>query len=273
MFNFLSENIFLTNAILAAVLASVACGVNGTFIVVKRISYVGGGIAHAVMGGLGIAYFFNFNPLIGAAAFAIVSAVLIGLVKLKIKQNEDIAISALWAVGMAVGIIFAQLTPGYSVDLLSFLFGNILMVTKESLRILLILDLAIVIFTFIFFRQIVYVIFDEEYAALRGIKVNLIYTSLLISIALSVVVLVQTVGIILAIALLTLPSASASMFSNNLMKIIFLSILFILVFAAVGLSFAFYANIPAGAAIILAAGLGYLLTFFLKQISKKVMAK
>ena len=269
MMNFLSDNFFLANAVLAAVLASVACGINGTFIVVKRISYVGGGIAHAVMGGLGIAYFLNFNPLIGAAVFAVVSAILIGFVKLKIKQNEDIAISALWAVGMAIGIIFAQLTPGYNVDLLSFLFGNILMVTRESLWILLILDVVIVIFTFVFFRQIVYVIFDEEYAELRGIKVNLIYTSLLISIALSIVVLVQTVGIILSIALLTLPSAIGSLFSNNLLKIMALSILFILIFVFTGLAFSFYANLPAGASIILAAGLGYLIAFFIKQNAKR----
>lgn len=147
-----SNYTFITNAVIAGLLSSIACGISGTFIVVKKISYLSGGIAHAIVGGLGIAYFLGINPLYGALAFAVVSALLIGTVKLKLKQNEDTIISALWAVGMSVGLIFAYLTPGYNVNLLSYLFGNILLVSRESLFIMLFLDILITGVVFIFYK-------------------------------------------------------------------------------------------------------------------------
>jgi len=273
IFSIFTEYGFIQNALLAGILSSIACGITGTFVVVKKISYIGGGIAHAVMGGLGIAYFWGINPLFGALAFALISALLIGLVKLKLKQNEDTVISALWAIGMAIGIIFAYLTPGYNVDLLSFLFGNILMVSGESLWLLIVLDLIIFLLVLIFYKQFIYVCFDEEYAALRGINVDFIYLMLLAMVALTVVILVQTVGLILVIALLTLPSAIALMFSNSIWKIMLMSILLIIIFIFAGFTLSFSANLPSGASIILIAGICYLFAFGingLRNLNKKL---
>lgn len=259
---------FLTNSIIAVILSSIACGITGTFVVVKKISYIGGGIAHAVMGGLGIAYFIGVNPIYGALVFSVFAAILIGYVKLKLKQNEDTMISALWAVGMATGIIFAYLTPGYNVNLLSFLFGNVLMISSESLWLLLILDLIIAGFVFVYYKQLIFITFDEEYAAVRGINVNLLTILLLIMVALTIVILVQTVGLILVIALLTLPSAIAGMFSDTLYKMIFLSIGLILLFSLGGLALAFGVNLPSGASIILMAGAGYLAALAGKSVAR-----
>lgn len=263
--NAILNNTFLQNALIAGVLSSIACGITGSFVVVKRISYVGGGIAHAVMGGLGIAYFLNINPLYGALVFAIVAAGIIALVKLKFNNSEDTIISALWAIGMAIGIIFAYITPGYNVDLLSFLFGNILMVSSETLLFLILLDVFIISVLFIFYRQLVYVCFDEEYASLRGINIELIYTLLLTLIALTVVILVQSVGLILVIALLTLPSAISALFSRSIFRMILISILLILSFTLVGFFFAFSYNLPSGATIILISGLGYIAALAIKK--------
>lgn len=259
------NNTFLQNALLAAVLSSIACGITGSFVVVKRISYVGGGIAHAVMGGLGIAYFLNFNPLYGALSFAIVAAGIISFVKLKLHNSEDTVISALWSIGMAIGIIFAYITPGYNVDLLSFLFGNILMVSTETIWFLIILDIFIIAIVFIFYRQLVYVCFDEEYATLRGINTELIYTLLLTLIALTVVILVQSVGLILVIALLTLPSAISALYSKSIFRMILISILLILTFTFIGFIFAFNYNLPSGATIILISGIGYFIALGIKK--------
>ena len=269
LLTFLTDYTFIQNAIIAGLLSSIACGVSGTFVVVKKISYLSGGIAHAIVGGLGIAYFLGINPIYGALVFAIVSALLIGTVKLKMKQNEDTLISALWAVGMSIGLIFAYLTPGYNVNLLSYLFGNILLVSSESIMLMIILDVLISVVVIIYYKQFIYVCFDEEYAYLRGINVELIYILLLIIISLTIVVLVQSVGLVLVIALLTLPSSIARMFSNTIWKMILISILLIQLFTFIGFAFSFTTNLPSGASIILAAGLGYLFSFFIQSFLLK----
>jgi len=266
IFYFITQHLFIQNAILAGILSGIACGITGTYVVVKKISYISGGIAHAVMGGLGIAYFLQINPLLGALVFAIVAAVLIGTVRLSFKQNEDTVISALWSIGMAIGIIFTYLTPGYNVDLLSFLFGNILMVSRANLLVLLVLNVVIGGIVFIFYRQFKYVCFDEEYARLRGIRVSRIYLLLLSLIALTVVILIQTVGLILIIALLTLPASIATLFSKNMGKIMLLAIVFSILFTQTGLLLSFSLNLPSGASIILVAGLAYLLTMGIRQL-------
>ena len=263
--SFLTDNLFIQHAVIASVLSSIACGITGTFVVVKKISYIAGGIAHAVVGGLGIAYFLNFNPLIGALVFAVVAALAIGLVKLRLRQNEDTVISALWAIGMAVGLIFAYLTPGYNVNLLSFLFGNILMVTAESNLILLLLDILIVLLVLLFYKQFVYLSFDEEYTKIRGVKVESLYLLMLVIVALTVVILVQTVGLILVIALITLPSAIALMFSKSILRMIAVSMLLILIFNLVGLYVSLTLNLPTGASIILITGIGYLSAVAIKR--------
>lgn len=257
---------FMQNALIAGVLASLASGIVGSYVVVKRITFISGGIAHAVLGGMGLAYYLGADPLRGAVAATVLSAVLLGLVNLKAKQHEDTIIGALWAVGMAVGIIFMSLTPGYNVDLMSFLFGNILMVTDTVLQALIVLDSAILLIVVVFYRQFMLVVFDEEQARLRGLSVELLYILLLCLIALTVVILMKIVGLILVIALLTLPAAVAGLFTARLSRMMILASLLSLVFTAAGLIISYNLNLPSGAVIVVTAGLGYLAALGLKQL-------
>ena len=164
---------FMQHALLAGILASLACGITGTFVVIKRMSFVTGGIAHTALGGVGIAFYFGVDPVLGALAAAILSAIILGMVTIKVKEQSDTAIGALWAIGMAVGIVFISRTPGYHVNLMTYLFGNILMVSAEDLLILLYLDLGIIMMVFIFFRMFVAISFDEVYSSLNGVKLML----------------------------------------------------------------------------------------------------
>jgi zinc transport system permease protein len=249
---------FVRHALAAAVLSSIACGMTGTFVVVKRLSYLGGGIAHAVLGGLGIAVFLGISPVLGALAFAIAAALLIGRASLRHGQQEDTAISAIWAVGMAIGIICISLTSGYATVLQSYLFGNILMVTGKSLLLLGALDCVIACVVILLYHQLVAVSFDREYAALRGMRSDALYLLILCLVAIAVVVLIQTVGIILVIALLSLPAASARLFSRSTGFMMAWSVALSLIFTFTGLALSFAANLPSGASIILVAGAGYL---------------
>ena len=256
---------FIQNAIWASVLSGIACGITGTFVVVKKINYLAGGIAHAVMGGVGIAYYLNVDPLAGALVFALLSAFFIGSVKLHFRQNEDTMIGAMWATGMAIGIIFMYLTPGYNANLLSFLFGNILMVSRENLFILAALDLTVIIIVAIFYRQLIYVAFDEEYAALRDIRVDFISLLLLAMVALTVVILIQAVGLILVIALLSLPAAIARVYVKSVGRMILYAICLGIFFSLAGLYLSFLLNIPSGASIIVIAGIGYMLALAISR--------
>lgn len=250
---------FMQNAVFAGVLASLASGLIGTYVVVKRITFISGGIAHTVLGGMGVAYYLGVDPLAGAIVAALGAAVLLGFVNVKAKQHEDTIIGALWAVGMAVGIVFMSLTPGYNVDLMSFLFGNILMVTNPVLRILIYLDLSIILLVTVFYRQFLLIAFDEEHARLRGLPVTFLYILLLCLIALTVVILIKIVGLIMVIALLTLPAAIAGLFTHTLGYMMGAATGLSLVFTLGGLAVAYNLDLPAGAVIVIIAGLAYLL--------------
>jgi zinc transport system permease protein len=258
---------FMQNAVIIGLLASVACGVMGTYVVVKRIVFISGGISHTVLGGMGIAYYYGYNPIHGAVVSALVAAVVIGLVSLRYHQYEDTIIGALWAIGMAVGILFIYKTPGYSIDLMSYLFGNILMVKKESVYLLASLDALIVVLVFLFYKRFLAVCFDEEYSRLQGIGVVTTYLLLLCLIALTVVILIQVVGIILVIALLTLPAATARYYARSLVQMMFVASVLGAVFTTSGLIVSYQPNLPAGATIILIAGLAYLLATAFKGLS------
>lgn len=268
-FQALSNYGFLQNALFAGLLASVSCGVMGTYVVVKRISFIAGGIAHSVLGGMGIAYFFQGNPIFGAIVAAIVSALIIGWINLRQEEHADTIIAAIWAIGMAIGVIFISKTPGYNADLMSYLFGNILMVASEQLWLMIILNLIVIATVLIFFKQFLAVCFDEEYARLRGVNVELYYLLLLVSVAITVVLLIQIVGLILVIALLTLPAAIASQYQDSLLKIMVLAIILGAVFTAAGLAVSYQPDLPAGATIILIAGSVYLVSTVGKIIFTK----
>lgn len=265
-FQALAQYNFMQNAVMAGALASVASGIIGTYVVVKRITFISGGIAHAVLGGMGLAYYLGADPLHGAMAAAVISAVLLGFVNLRAKQHEDTIIGALWAVGMAVGIIFMSLTPGYNVDMMSFLFGNILMVTDPVLRMLIVLDVAILAVVAVFYRQFTLVAFDEEQAHLRALPVEFLYILLLCLIALTVVILIKIVGLILVIALLTLPAAVAGLFTARLSRMMVAASLLSLFFTLTGLIISYSLNLPAGAVIVIIAGLGYLTALASKKL-------
>src|SRR5699024_8622267 len=200
----LTTTTFLQNALVAGALASLGCGIVGSFVVVKRIGFLAGGIAHTVLGGMGVAYYLGGSPLIGALGAALLAALLIGWVSLRWREREDTLISALWSVGMAVGVIFISRTPGYNVDLMSYLFGNILMVSQGQLYLMMAVDVVIIVTMVLFYKQFLAISFDEEFARLRGVSVTFFYLLLLCMVALTVVLLVQVVGLILVIALLVL---------------------------------------------------------------------
>ena len=260
---------FMQNAVIIGLLASVACGVMGTYVVVKRIVFISGGISHAVLGGMGIAYYYGYHPIHGAVVSALVAAVVIGLVSVRYHQYEDTIIGALWATGMAVGILFIYKTPGYSIDLMSYLFGNILMVKRESVYLLASLDALIIVLVFLFYKRFLAVCFDEEYSELQGIGVVTTYLLLLCLIALTVVILIQVVGIILVIALLTLPAATARYYARSLVQMMILASFLGAVFTTSGLIVSYQPNLPAGATIILIAGLAYLLATVSKGLASR----
>ncbi|HNU84435.1 MAG: metal ABC transporter permease [Pseudomonadota bacterium] len=256
---------FLQHALLVGALAGVACGIIGSYVVTKKISTIAGSISHTVLGGLGAARYCQvvhgwdwFHPLYGAVLAALIAALVIGLVGMKARQREDTVIGALWAVGMAAGILFISRTPGYSEDLMSYLFGSILMVSAGDLWLIAGLDLFVVVVAALFYNQFLAVCFDEEFARLRGVRVEGFYLLLLCMTALTVVLLVTVVGIIMVIAIITLPAAVAGEFTKRLWHMMLLSALLTVAFTTAGLALSYGPDLPAGATIIAVAGTVYL---------------
>ena len=256
---------FLQNALFTGILASVACGIIGTYIVIRRISYIADGIAHTVLGGMGAALYlhkvYHWHGVVllhGALVAAVIAAVIIGLVSLWAKQREDTVISAVWAVGMAAGIIFISRTPGYNEDLMGYLFGNILMVSGSDLWMLAGLDAVIVAVGLLFYNQFLAVCFDQEFARVRGLRVELFYLLLLGLAALTVVVLATVVGIVMVIALLTLPIAVAALFSTTMWRMMIISAILCVIFTTSGLVLSYGPDYPAGATTIIIAGAVYI---------------
>ena len=271
-FTDLTRYSFLQNGLAAGLLAGVACGVVGSYVVTRRLTYLAGGIAHCVLGGLGAAAWLRkvhgltwLDPLYGALAAAVLSAVVIGWVSLRAAEREDTAISALWAVGMATGLIFISRTPGYNEDLMSYLFGNILLVSRGDLWLLAGLDAVVLVITLIYHNRFVAVCFDEEFARLRGLRVEFYYLLLLCLVALTVVLLISVVGIVLVIALLALPAAIAGRFTRSLVQMMLAAGLLSMAFTTGGLAASYSPGLPAGALTIVIAGGAYLLVMFLSR--------
>ncbi|MFC1561745.1 metal ABC transporter permease [candidate division KSB1 bacterium] len=244
---------FMRHALLAGLLTSIACGVIGSLVVVNKIVFISGGVAHAAYGGIGIAFFLGISPLIGAGVFALFIALLIGIITLNDKESSNTVIGVLWAAGMAVGIIFIDMTPGYNVDLLSYLFGSILTVPRSDLLLMLVLDIVIVLTVTLFYKDLLAMSYDEEFASLRGIPVNILYLVLLGLVALTVVMTIRVVGLILVIALLTIPTYIAEKYAASLGKMMFWAFLLSTLFTFSGLWFSFTFNITSGASIIIVA--------------------
>lgn len=257
---------FMQYALAACLLASIGCGSIGAYVVIKRIGFVAGGIAHTVLAGLGAAYFFGAAPVHGAIVAALAAAVVIGWIKLRWRAEEDVLIAATWSAGMAIGILFIARTPGYAVDLSSYLFGNILLVTDTDLVLMAVLDMFIISVILLFNRQFLAIAFDEEFARLRGINLEFFYIFLLCIVALTVVLLVQIVGLILVMALLVLPAAAAAQFVTSVTRMMLLAMALSAVVTLAGLCVSFVADLPAGATMVLAAGLLYGSALALRRI-------
>ena len=241
---------FFQNAIGAAILASISCGIIGTYIVARRIVFISGGITHASFGGIGIAWFLGLNPVLGAAIFGVFSALGIEWVSKKTDVRQDSVIGILWAFGMALGIIFIYMTPGYAPNLMSYLFGSILTVSSLDLYLLSALCvLTILVFTFMM-RPIIYVAFDESYAQTHKAPVQFLNYLMIALVALAIVLNIRVVGIILVISFLTIPQTIANMFTQDFVKMIFGAIGFGVLGSLLGLFMAYKLNVPSGATII-----------------------
>jgi zinc transport system permease protein len=258
---------FFQNALIVAVLASIAAGVIGTYIVVKRMSLISGSIAHTAFGGLGISYFLNANPLIGGVIFSLISAVSIALFRKNARNRIDTLLSFLWATGMAIGLVFIFLTPGYATDLFTYLFGNILLVSRFDLYMILLLDIFILAIVYLMYNSFLAVTFDEEYSETRNMPVTLVNMILFALIALTIIATIRVVGIVLMIAILTIPAATAQMFHKTVKKIMITSSLITLFASISGLFISYYLNFATGPIIVLIISAVYLCGIFLSKLN------
>jgi zinc transport system permease protein len=255
---------FVQHALIAGILVSLAAGIIGSLIVVNRMVFLAGGIAHTSYGGIGLAVYFGLPIFLGASLFAVGAALLLAALTLNKRHHMDTFIGLIWAVGMAIGVIFVDLTPGYNVDLMSYLFGSILSVSSEDLYFMGALLALILFVIFFWYRDILAVSYDSEYAQLRGVNIKFFYTLILILSALTVVVAIKVVGLILVIAMLTIPVYIAEKLSNSLYTMMIYSGLIATLFTLAGLWFSYTYNLTSGASIIIvsAVSLGAFLLFY-----------
>ena len=279
-FQALQTNPLLLAAFFAGLAASVVSGIIGSYIVVKRIVFIGGSISHSVLSGIGFCIWLErakgiswISPLYGALAAAILSALIIGWIHLNYRQREDSAIAAIWSIGMAVGILFISQTPGFNVELTNFLIGNILWVSKTDLVILGLLDIGVILIILCLHKRLLAICFDEEQARLQGQPVNALYLLLLILIAISIVLLIQVVGIVLVMTMLTIPAAIANLLTSSLSKMMVLAILISSLFCFSGNAIAYYFDWPTGATIALIAGFIYVISLALARNGKRPLTQ
>jgi len=256
---------FMRNALAAGVLVSFACGIIGTYVVINRIVFLSGGIAHAAYGGIGLGYFLGINPIIGAIIFSLGASLGMGMVHRKTGERSDTIIGVMWAIGMAIGIIFLDMSPGYKADLMSYLFGSILAVPQSDLIIMLVLNVIILVLVALYYKELQAISFDETFAFVVNVPVNRLYLMLVCLVGLTVVMTMRIVGLIMVIALLTMPPAIAGLFVNDMKRMMGLSILLSILFTFVGLLLSYYLNLTSGATIILVAGVSYFISFMIKN--------
>lgn len=261
---------FFQHALLGSLFASIACGIIGTYIVTRRLVFISGGITHASFGGIGIGLYSGVSPLLTAALFSILSAFGVEWLSKRSDMREDSAIAVFWTFGMAIGIIFSFLAPGFTPDLSSFLFGNILTITRTDILLLALLSIALAIFFSLFLRPIIAIAFDREFARSQRMPVVAFEYILMMFIALTIVSCLRMVGIVLAISLLTLPQMTANLFTHSFKRIIFLSIALGYIGCLGGLLLSYQLQVPSGAAIIFVSILIYAAAKVYKQVSKRL---
>ncbi len=264
----LFEYQFLQNAVWASLLASIVCGIMGVIIVEKKLVMMSGGIAHTSYGGVGLGYLLGFEPILGAFVISLLAALGIAYIKRHGGTHSDVVIGLFWSMGMALGILFIGLAPGYPPDLTSYLFGNILSVTQSDLVWMLLLSVIVMVIVISFFSYWKSYLFDDEFATIVGIKTSFLEYLLFILIAMAVVVLIRVVGIVLVLALFTAPTAVASLVSKQLSERMVWATFFGIFFSLMGLMISYQLNISSGAAIVLVASLVYLLAYVGVVLSK-----
>lgn len=263
---------FFQRVLVAGLLASVACGVIGTYVVAKRIASLSGGLSHAAFGGVGLGYWAGFPPMLGAAGFGLAAALVVGVAHRRVGSGIDTLVSMVWSIGMALGILFVSLAPGYAPDLLSYLFGSLLFVPWDYVGLVAALDLVILVAVVLLHRSFEAVCFDEEFAEIAGVPAEPIFLALLGLSALAVVTLIRVVGVILAIALLTIPAATVRPWVTTLRSMMVASVLLCAVaitaglFGSYGLSAHFDVSVPPGPLIILLAAAGYALSALARRV-------
>ncbi|MEA3477591.1 MAG: metal ABC transporter permease [Bacteroidota bacterium] len=260
---------FMKNALMAGLLTSVICGIIGTFVVVNRIAFLAGGIAHAAYGGIGLAFFLGLPYILGTLGFTLFAALIMAAVTLKAKERADTFIGVLWAGGMGLGVLLLDLTPGYNVDLMSYLFGSILTVPKSDLWQMLVMCLSVGLIVIFFYNDFLAMSYDEEFAQLRGVPVKGLYFLLIGMIALSIVMIIRVVGLILVIALLTIPPYIAEKHARSLRMMMLISTLLCCMFTMTGLWLSYIFNLTSGATIIMVAVAAFFISFLVQHLKTK----
>ncbi|MBN2557912.1 MAG: metal ABC transporter permease [Clostridia bacterium] len=260
---------FMQNALIAAVLASIVTGIIGTIAIEKRLISMSGGIAHASFGGIGFGYLAGFEPIWGGLAFAVGSSILISRLSKNTKMKSDTMTGILWSFGMALGILFISLAPGYMPDMTSYLFGDILSVSTSSIIYMLIFTIIISFVFIMLYHHLIIYLFDEEYSKARGINTRLLEWVVYIMIPVGIMVLIKIVGIILTIALMTIPVSIAKLYFKSYGRVILASIIISMVFCITGLTLSYYINIPSGVCIIVISTLIYLVLLFMRRRLQK----
>lgn len=263
---------FFQHALLGSLLASIACGIIGTYIVTRRLVFISGGITHSSFGGIGLGLYTGISPILSAALFSVISAFGIEWLGKRKDMREDSAIAVFWTLGMAVGIMFSFLSPGFAPDLSAYLFGNILTITLADLILLGVVSFFIIFFFVLFIHPIIYIAFDREFARSQGIPVALFEYILMMFIALTIVSCLRMVGIVLVISLLTVPQMTANLFTNNFKRIIWYSIGIGYLGCLGGLFISYYINVPSGASIIFFSILIYACCKLCKSLRRKTYA-
>ncbi|HWQ59227.1 MAG TPA: metal ABC transporter permease [Clostridia bacterium] len=273
MFEALFQYQFLRNALLAGLFASVACGVVGVIVIEKKLVMMSGGIAHTSYGGVGLGYLLGFEPILGAFLFSVLAAVGIGFVKRRGGARSDVVVGLFWSLGMALGILFIGLMPGYPPDLTSYLFGGILSVTNTDLALAGALTLVVTLAVAAFFNDWKAYLFDEEFAFIRGVKTAVLEYALLVLVAMTIVALIRVVGIILVLALLTAPAAAAGLLTGNFKRRMLYSVLLGALYCVSGLWASYALNIASGAAIVTISVAFYFLIFAVRAATGRAKEK
>lgn len=256
---------FMQNAVMAGLLASLICGIIGSLVVVNRIVFLSGGIAHAAYGGIGLAFFLGIPYMLGTLGFALAAAIIMAFVMVKNRQRSDTIIGVLWALGMALGIILIDLTPGYNVDLMSYLFGSILTVPSSDIWLMVTAGIVIVGVVVYFYNAFLALSYDTEFAQIRGVAIKPLYVLLISMLAVAIVITIRIVGLILVIALLTIPPYIAEGYAKSLSAMMVIAGLLSTLFTFIGLWLSYTYNLTSGACIILVAGVGFLLSLLLER--------